>query len=804
MAIAWTSSMWQALRRKPGIIIAAWLALTLGIALNTTMFSTVEGFLLRPLPVSDIGSIVRVREVARGDGAEQVFSMSPLSFVTWREQNHVFQDMAAATGQRLTLTGGDEPLRVDGARTTSNFFDVLGLRAALGRTFVDGEDRSGNNRVAIISHRLWLRHFGGDKDVVGRTLILDGVPHAVSGVMSRGFSHPYEADVWTPFDIDELLREQSGNFLYVPARMRPGLDLATAQSELDRMVSVLHGEMPELGATNASRLTLLRDEVLGTLRPVLFVLLGGSVLVLLLAVINVGNLLLARSVSERNETAIRVALGARRGHMFRRALLRNGAVAVGAWLAGLALCMVSLEPMLGLAGASAVNEFAVAPELNATIAAYALAVTLAVAFALASLETRASRVTGPVNVGHEKSGTMPIRLRRVLFAMVAAQFALSFALAGATVLVAAGYAALVDGDVGYAPEGLVVTDVAFPPDRYPDPASRATFIASALEAMRATPGIVAAGASTVTPDYAGTWGAGYTVPGYQAPKVPGYELTHHRIASDRYLATLGVPLLAGRDFDATNPARDAGAVIISRRFAEQYWDSPDAALGRTLTRVTRAGTVPLTVVGVVGDVSEAEQASAFDVPRAWYLPMSAGTDYDFSAVSFVARGITASTALRQVLHTLDPSLALHQLAPMPDRLASTYSRERWSRFMFALFGVTACVIAVVGLYSASSFITALRRREFGVRMALGASSGAIARGVIRQALLVGMIGVAGGVPLLLAAVTLLQSYFAGVAAGAASGVVWMGIALCAIAVVAALPSALSAARVAPMQALVEG
>lgn len=200
--------------RPSAVAVAGWLSLTLGIALNTTMFSTVEGFLLRPLPVVDIGSVVRVHEVARGENAEQVFSMSPSSYVAWREHNRAFDDMAAATGQALTLAGDGDPVRLEAGQVSANFFD---LRAELGRTFVEGENRTGNNHVAVMGHRLWERRFGGDPGIVGRDVLLDGTPHAIIGVMPRGFSHPYDAELWTPFDIDALLRGPSGNYVYVPA-----------------------------------------------------------------------------------------------------------------------------------------------------------------------------------------------------------------------------------------------------------------------------------------------------------------------------------------------------------------------------------------------------------------------------------------------------------------------------------------------------------------------------------------------------------------------------------------------------------
>ena len=793
------------MKRGMRVGLAAWAALTLGIALNTTMFSTIEGFLLRPLPIDDIGSMVRVRELARGDGEEQEFSMSPSSFVAWREHNRVFEGMAAGTGQALTLAGDGDPQRLAAGRVTANFFDVLGMRAALGRTFVAGEDGSGANHVALLGDELWRTRFGADPEVIGGTLTLDGQVHTVVGVMPRGFSHPYDAELWVPFDLDALVSQPSGNFLYVPARLRAGITLATAQEELDRLAAALASESAQPTRTNASRLTPLRDELLGSLRPVLLVLLGGSLLVLLLAVVNVANLLLARSVSERQETALRVALGARGGHLFRRALRRNGTVAVGAWLAGLALCVFTLEPMLGLAGVSSMTEFDAAPRVNWATAGYALLLAVAIALTLALVERRAAHVRGAVHIGREKGASLSIRTRRLLGGLIVAQFALSFALAGATLLVATGYSNLVAGERGYHADGLTVASVAFPRDRYPDAAARVAAVEQMLSELRASPGVFAVGASTVTPDFAGTWAAGFTVAGHAPPSVPGYELTHHRVASAGYLDALGVPLLTGRDFDEANPARVAGAVFVSRHVAERLWGSPVAAEGRALTGVARAGPVELTVVGVAGEVVEAEQASAADFAQTWYLPLTAGTDYDASAISLVVRAepAVAAASLRAVVGRLDPQLALHRLMPMSNRLADTYSRERWSRFMFGLFGASACLITFIGLYSALGFLAALQRREFGVRMALGARSGAVAAGIVRQALTVAMAGVAVGLPLLWAAQRVLQASFPALAAGDAGGMAWLVLGLCAVAALAALPPAIGAARIDPAQALLE-
>lgn len=797
---------WRELLRRPVVSLAAWLALALGIALNTAMFSVVSGFLLRPLPVEDIDSVVRVREVARGDGAEQVLSMSPVAFDAWRENNSVFSGMAAATGRAVTLGGSGDAVRLSAAVVTANFFDVLGIAPLHGREFVSGEDQSGTNDVAILSHRVWQARFGGRENAIGRTLVIDDRPVTVVGIMPPGLHHPYEAEIWLPLAFDTLLRSPRGNFLYVPARLRPGIELPAARAELDRMAQVLHAARPELGESNASHLVFLRDELLGTLRPVIFVLLAGSLLVLVLAMLNVINLLLSRTVSERHENAVRVALGARGRDLFLRAFLRHILLTAGAWLAGLALCTVLLEPLLGLSAAASIDEFDAAARLDTVTAAYSFALAVFIALLLALIESFRATVAAPADaLGQSRDGSVSSGLRRRLAVLVVLQFAVSFTLAGSAVLVASGYERLVHGDRGYDVADLTLFDLAFAGNRYPDVAQREVFVSQLLDRVRTLPGVSMVGAATVTPDYGGAWGGQFRVPGHESSNPTGYELTNHRLASPGYLGTLGIPLLAGRDFDARNPERDTGAVMISREFAERYWGGVQEAVGRTFMRHVRGENVALTVVGVVGDVREAEQAQNWTVTRAWYLPLSMGTDYDFGGITIAVRGggVQLLRLLRDTVRELDPGLAPFAMMAMTERLAETYSRERFSRFLFALFGVTACVIAVIGLFSALHFVTALRRREFGVRIALGASPVRVATTVLRDSVVVGIAGLLAGLPLLAALIVLLESYFEGVRVEEAGMLIVPAAVLCIAAVFSALLPALRAARIEPMQVLRE-
>lgn len=797
----------RTLARRPTATVPAIVALALALGLGIATFSTINAFLFRPLAIADIERVVRLRETVSTAGGEEAHSLSPGSFDAWRRANQVFADMAAATGGDATITGAGDPERLQAGIVTANFFSVLGIPPQLGRDFAPGEDGAGSDGVVLLSHRVWEQRFQRDAAVLGQVLTIDGVARTVIGVMPRNLHHPYSAEIWIPLRIDQAIANGSGNYLYAPARLKDGVSLSQAEDGMDALASAVHDANPTFMGDGAE-LTPLRDELLGDLRPVLWLLLAGAVFVLGIAVLNVGNLMYARGVLEARDTAVRAALGARTTDLFRRALAANLALAGAATALGIGGAALVLEPLLGLSGAASIDEFDAVARLDPPTVAFAVLAALAVALALAALESwRARRVAPTAALAAEARGgslSRPVQLR--LKTLVAAQCALSFAVAVGAVMVTAAYRELTTMDRGYHGEEVWLADVAFPLQRYPDRASRERFLTQVIERLQALPGVEGAAAASVTPDFPGSWGASFTVPGREAPTPPGYEMVNHRLATAGYFATLGIPLLAGRDFDAGNPERDRDGVIVSREFAEEMWPGVEA-IGKTLTRRTREGPRAYTVLGVVGDVAESEQASGWTVTRAWYLPTLAGTDYDFSGMTLVVHAAAAAPGfgrqIQEAVWAVDRGLAVSAVMPMPARLAETYSRERFSGFLYGMFGSTALAIALIGLYAALAFLTAARRKELGIRLALGARPrrlvAAIAAGAVRLAAL----GVAAGLPLAWWLSRRLAENFEGLTAIEPSAFVMPGLALLAASTLAALVPAFTAARVDPMQVLRE-
>jgi predicted permease len=388
----------------------------------------------------------------------------------------------------------------------------------------------------------------------------------------------------------------------------------------------------------------------------------------------------------------------------------------------------------------------------------------------------------------------------------AAQCALSFVVAATGLLVMLGYQHLRTMDRGYSSDQLMIGDLAFPAQRYPTPASRDALLARVLDGLRELPGTQAAGAATVTPDFEGDWSDSFVVPGRAPPPAPGYEFTNHRLVTPDYFSTMRIALLAGRDFDRANPTRDRAAVVVSRSLAEHAWPGSDA-VGKTLARVDGQGhaVARLTVIGVAADVVEAVRDPQAPAARSWYLSTTAGSDYDYPAISVVLRSaappLQVAQNMRRVLAQADPALAWSNLGPMRERVSSTVEREQLSGFLFALFAGCSLLIALGGLYGALALLVETRRREFGVRLALGARTGQVLNGMLLRALRLSAIGIGVGAVLALPLVRLVASHFYGVSLGDTWMLAPLGLAVLALAVTAGFFPARRAAATDPIQAL---
>jgi putative ABC transport system permease protein len=512
-------------------------------------------------------------------------------------------------------------------------------------------------------------------------------------------------------------------------------------------------------------MTPLREELVGDLRPALQVLAAASALAFLVALLNCATLTGLRALRERPTVAVRAALGAGLANVSAEALVRH--LSVSLFAAGLALVALGplSGPVLGLAGSASINEFDVSPRADLSTIALTMLVALFAAAVLTLVEVATlKRALRQPAMLRETRMTHSRTTGRILKTVTVGQMVASIVVVSAALLVTRGYLDQVYGERGFDPRGLWLVDVSLPNDRFADTPRRLDYVDRVLERLRSTPGVSSAGASTVTPDEAGSWGAAFRLPGQEAPAI-GYTLTNHRLVSAGYFGALGIPMWSGRDFEAADFGADARSVIVSREFAELSWPGRDP-LGQQIQR--HHSDQLLTVVGVVGDVREAEQAEDWDTTIAWYLPASLGSDYDFSQITFAIRldGDAATrlppalAAIRQV----DPNLALNDIASMPSRLAATYAREVYTSRLFGAFAMVSLLIAAIGVYALLAFVVANKQAEYGLRLALGESPHGLVRRLWLEAFLVSLVGVAIGLPASWASGRLLANQMGGLPA----------------------------------------
>ncbi|MEO7324078.1 MAG: ABC transporter permease [Dokdonella sp.] len=796
----------RAVRRRPGPVIASIMALTFSIALFAAIISVLQAFLFRPSMVHDIDRVVRVRERISASASSALLNMSPQVFEAWRHAQTVFEDMAAATNQNVALRGNDTSDSVAAGMVSSNFFHVLGITPQLGRDFADGEDLSGRDGVVLLGDGVWRNRYNADPNILGRQLTIDGQLRTVIGVMPPRLMHPYGAELWLPLRMDEMLRQVHGNFLYAPARLRDGIDLASAQAGLSALAASIHQTQPTLDRADAASLSGVRDEGVRDLRPTLWLLFASALFVVLIATLNTATLFYAQGIAEAQSTLVRLALGASRAALFRRALVRSGLVVGTALVLALIVAPHLYEPLFGLSGGASIREFDSVARLDLPTAAWISLIAVLVALGLALLDVRQAFAAAPALDSRTRGATIDRTMRRRLYAATVAQCALSFTLAATALLVTMSYTRLLNMDRGFDSQHLKVGDLAFPATRYPTPASRDALVTRLLAALRALPGVQAAGGSTVTPDYGGDWGASFVVPGRAPLPDPGFESTNHRLVTPDYLDTMRIPLLAGQGFDRANPARDVDAVIVSHSFAEHTWPHEDA-VGKTLDRLgsQRQRIAQLHVIGVAADVVEAVRDPDTPAARSWYMSTTAGSVYDYAAISVAVRADALSPQLtadiQRALAQIDPELAWWNLAPMQTRLTENVSREQLSSFLFATFAACSLLIALGGLYAALGFLVETSRREFGIRLALGALSRQVLSGLLLRAIGLAASGVVLGALLALPLIRIVGAYVYGASFGDAWTMLPLGIGMLALALLAGFVPARRAAHTDPIVAL---
>lgn len=726
----------RAIGRNPGFAAVVALVLALGIGANTAIFSLVNAALLRLLPVREPERLVAIRESNPEKGWVHE-TAAPANMLDWREGVAAFQDVAAHGGVGTsTLTDLGEPEVVRSVQVTGNFFQVLGVEAALGRTFREEETWAGAPTV-ILSDGFWARRFGRDPSVLGRMLMLDGVAHEVVGVMPPGLTFPaHELDVWTPTQWDPSWRTQvffrRAHWMNAIARLRPGVTLEQANAELQVVVRRLQQEYPETNRVMGAGIYPLHQFLTAEIRAPLLVLQGGVLLLLLAACANVGNLLLVRAAGRRREMAVRAALGAGTARNVRLALTESLLLSVLGGVAGFAVGLIAVRASAGLLPAElAPVEGAV---LDPRVLAFALATTLLAGLAFGAVPALAGtrvELTDALKEG-ARGGTASRRTVRGGHVLVAVEVALALVLVLGAGLLTRSFMALREVDPGFRSEDRISARISLPPVKYDVPEKAWAFYDGLLERLASSPGVRAVGVARMLPLTGTSYTSDFVAEGW-APGEFGAEVAHQSV-SPSYFEAMGIPLLRGRPLQSTDRADTEPVLLINEALARRYFPDEDP-IGKRIAfdRRPGPGTKWWRVVGVVGDTRQREIATAPQIEvykTYWQDPAR--------ALVVVVHGTRPERelvrALRDAVASLDADIPLADVRPLEQIYAEALSRDRLLLVLIGAFGGLALVLAVLGVYGVASQAALQRTQEIGIRIALGARGSDVLRLVVLQAL----------------------------------------------------------------------
>jgi putative ABC transport system permease protein len=787
--------------RTPGFAFAAIGVLALGIGANTAIFSLVNTVLLRPLPFDEPDRIVRVFHVPPQAAFPNTprFPLSPANFYDWQAAAKKFDGMALFRGREFVLTGHGEATTVLAGALGAGFLRILRVQPALGRDFLPEEDEPGRGRVAILSDRFWRTTFGARTNVIGEELILNDQAYTIVGVMPpsfavRAFGITNRA-VYVPLALSAEGRAVRENHnLAAVARLAPGVDVAQATAELEVIARRLEQEYPKENAGWGATVVTLRDVIVGDIRLSLLMLLGAVALVLLIACANVGNLLLARALSRRKELAIRAALGAGRGRVFRQLLVEAIVLAGAGGIAGALLAYA----LLRAAAMTLTDQIPRADELtiDTTVLLFVAAVSVVtgvLAGALPAVRAGRSDLNNALREGGRQDGMVGLRTRH---ALVICEVALSVVLLMGAAVMLRSLMALATVDAGFSADKVLTMRVSLPERRFPEPARVRAYFDDAMRKLRALPGVQAAGAIDNLPLTGGSVQP-IVLEGRPELLPRDQPTTEVRKILPGYLASMRIPVLRGRDV-ADN---DQDVVLVSRGAAKLLWGDEDP-IGRRITLPLQSRMLHKTVVGIVGDVKQGELANPAQ-PTVYEFSRDHEFRFLFMTVrtSLPPESTTASAVA--AVRAIDPQQPVEDVETLQSIVDETLTSRRFSASLLGLFAVVALALAAVGIYSVLSYIVRGRRREIGIRTALGASTRDVLRLFVVEGMKPAVTGIVIGAVAAIASATLLNRLAFGVSASDPATLTAVAAALGVVALAASFLPAWRASRLPPLKVLRE-
>ena len=795
--------------KKPSFTFIAVVTLALGIGATTAMFSVVNGVLLSALPFADPDRLVTIKNQIPKLGPTP-FSVPAPDVLTYQREAKSFTDVAGYREVTYDLTGQGEPRKVQVARLTSNVLSVLGAAPILGRNFTPDEDRIGNEKVVILSYRMWRSLFASDSNVLDRTITLDRKPYTVVGVMGKDFVFPIKtqldaAELWVPMAFTEEERKSVGdNFGYnIVARLKPGVSLSQARADVERVAQIIRDGYP---AAVKSQFEVhgviigLREDALGDYRRPILIMLLSVVFVLLIAITNVANLLLTKGTSRQRELSIRIALGATGRRIVAQLITESVLLGLLGGALGLALANLGTEALIAAVPANIPRLHSVEMDWRVFLFAFAISALSGLIFgaAPAMFALRVNVNNGLKEGGRSMMSGPQHRYARTGF--IVAQFSLALMLLIGAGLLIRSFERVLQVDPGFQTTNIVSGAISLPDTGYKEDSQKRAFDLELMRRLEAAPGVESAGAGTDLPLESG-WSKIFSIEGRVPPPGAGLNVGSHAVVLGNYFQTLGIPLLRGRFFNDADMQKTTRVVIVNKTLADRYFHGQDPIGHRIKWGPPESDSYWMTIIGVVGDVKQFDLEKDV-VPQTYenYLQYKS-----FSDLSVVLRGKgrvqNLITELQAVVHSLDPQLPITRLRPMKEVMSQSIAPRRFYLILVLVFAASAIVLAAVGLYGVVAYAVEQRTREFGIRMSLGAARSDVLNLLLRWALSMVALGVITGIVGSVAITRVLSGFLFGIKPTDPMTFLTVPLVLATVALLASYIPARRATKVDPMIAL---
>jgi putative ABC transport system permease protein len=802
-------TLWQDIRfglrlmaKKPGFTFVGVVALALGIGANTAIFSVVKAVLLSPLPYQNSERLVWIWETNPVSDIKQEPASMP-NFHDWRTQSQSFEEMAAFGNSAFTLTGDAEPERIPVTYITANFFPLLGVQPRMGRTFSSEEHTEGKGRVALLGHNLWQRRFGSNPKIIGQSITLNGNPYQIIGVLPAGFKNPVPAErnaaeIWVPLALDLNPNMRRSDFLNVVARLKPNVTLEQARAEMKTITTRLEQQYPATNTGWSTVMISLQERIVGDVRPAMWLLVAVVGFLLLIACANVANLLLARSAARQQEIAVRRALGAGRFRLVRQFLTESVMLAMAGGLLGSLLALWGTELLVRLSPRNIPRLSEVQLDWQVFLFTLGISFLTGIIFGLIpALYATNPNLTESLKEGGRSSteGLRGARLRNIL---VVAEIAIALVMLIGAGLMIKSFIRLQGVDPGFKPDRILAVDVSLPAAKYKEAAQQLAFWEQLQGRVSQLPGVERVAAVTALPFTGGSVFA-FSIEGRPAAP-PGQEPdAEYRVVTPSYFETMGMTLVRGSAFTEQHTANSPAVTIISETLARKHFQGEDP-IGKRINTGNPETAPWRTVIGVIRDIRQ-KALDEEPYPQMYVPYMQAPARTMALVVRASSDPQSLVPAIRNELSAMDKDQPLYNVRTMAQLMSESIARQRFSMLLIAVFAAVGLVLASVGIYGVMSYTVTQRTHEIGVRMALGASHRDVLRMVVRQGMILALVGTGLGLIASFLLTRLISSLLFSVSATDPLTYVLISLLLVSIALLACLIPARRATRVDPMVAL---